>query len=370
MFGMKSLELPAAWVDQLNQSLMLIIQKKTQETQPLPPLAYPDGYRPTGARISQSLLQQSQALQPGDWLLFDGEQGKVRARLACKIAEADQLLFVDQAGRKLMSHNLKDMALCLTTGIAQPLPEPRLHQVIHSLLTKLAGQAQQLQERHQVQQEQAKEEAIAQQLKAAAERQQAEAESSARALQAQLEQRRAAARKAMAEARALAEAQHATAKAQKDMQQQTATAIATSLSPSAKANLTADASAASTLATDILATGKPSANASNTDSPSTDNPRTDSPATNNLAIDSLRVGAWLNLELTEGEVQRAKLSVILASVGKYIFVDQLGRKLAELQRGQLLDLIQQNRAQLLKQGGDFEDQLAKVIRGLRKDTSL
>jgi len=50
-------------------------------------------------------------------------------------------------------------------------------------------------------------------------------------------------------------------------------------------------------------------------------------------------------------------------------VDNLGRKLAELQREQLVQALLNNQLRLLRQGDNFDDQLAKVIRGLRKDIS-
>ena len=66
---------------------------------------------------------------------------------------------------------------------------------------------------------------------------------------------------------------------------------------------------------------------------------------------------------------RAKLSVIISSTGKYIFADQVGRKLAEYTRLQLVALTIEGHIKVLRNGDNFEDQLAKVIRGLRRDVS-
>ena len=322
----RSLQLPLSnpggyhlWVEHLCQALMGAVQKKTPESAPLPALAYPEGYSQSASRITHSLLQQSQALERGDWLVFTQDNTQVRAMLAYKNPDAGQLLFVDQAGRKLMSKSHKDMALSLSTGAARPLAAINLKERIHPLLGKLASQAQKI-----ALQQQAAAEARAQQAAAEqAARQQAEAEAAERALQQQLEVRRAASRKAMAEARALAEEKErraAEAARLREQQQQAALAEAEARRLAAES-----------------------------------------------AVNSLRVGAWLELEQNPGQALRCKLSVILASSGKYIFVDQVGRKLAELQREQLLELMQANQLRLLRQGGDFEDQLAKVIRGLRKD---
>ncbi|ACE83030.1 conserved hypothetical protein [Cellvibrio japonicus Ueda107] len=312
----RSLELPLSnpalyrlWTEQLCQALMLAIQKKSQPLSILEPLPYPEGYSQTGTRITPSLLQQSQSLEVGNWLVFETEAAPIRTLLAHKNTAAGQLLLVDQAGRKIMSKSLKDMALSLSTGIARPLPEFSLRPNIEPLLSKLVAQAHKL-----LQQQQAIYEVQARQAAEAAER----------AMQEQLELRHAAARKALAEARALAEEKERRAVEAAHLREQQRLAKL------------ADAEARRLAA---IAT-----------------------------VNQLRVGAWMELEEPPGQVRRCKLSVILGNSGKYIFVDQLGRKLAELQREPLIELLQQDRLRLLRQGGDFEDQLAKVIRGLRKDT--
>jgi hypothetical protein len=81
------------------------------------------------------------------------------------------------------------------------------------------------------------------------------------------------------------------------------------------------------------------------------------------------VGAWVEIQNATQELQRCKLAVIIASAGKYIFVDSLGRKIAEYQREQLVDAYVNNQLKLINNGDKFEDQLVKVIRSLRKDIS-
>ncbi|MGV8838031.1 DUF1631 family protein, partial [Cellvibrio sp.] len=89
------------------------------------------------------------------------------------------------------------------------------------------------------------------------------------------------------------------------------------------------------------------------------------------SISELQVGAWLEIsrEQNADEKLRAKLSVIISSTGKYIFADQVGRKLAEYTREQLITLMVEEQLKILRNGDNFEDQLAKVIRGLRRDVS-
>jgi len=73
--------------------------------------------------------------------------------------------------------------------------------------------------------------------------------------------------------------------------------------------------------------------------------------------------------IQNGEPVRCKLAVIIAATGKYIFSDNIGRKVAEFQREQLVQALLNNQLTLLNNGDSFDDQLVKVIRGLRKDIS-
>lgn len=321
----RSLQLPQSnptayqpWIDQLCQMLMAAIQKKNPETCELAPLAYPEGYSNNNTRVTQALLQQSQALQLGDWLRFSDDQGSIiRCMLAYKSPDASQLLLVDQAGRKVMNKSLKDMALCLSTGIATPLQNPNIKQRVEQLLGKLVSLAHKVQEQQQVVAE-------ARAQKAAAElviKKQEEAAAAENAAREQLDVRRNAARKAFSEAKALADEKQKRTEDKVRLQQEA--------TDSAEARLIAA----------------------------------------QAEVSDLKVGAWMELVQPDGSTQKCKLSVILGGTGKYIFVDQLGRKFAEFQRDQLIELMQRDGLRLLRQGGDFEDQLAKVIRGLRKDIS-
>ena len=89
------------------------------------------------------------------------------------------------------------------------------------------------------------------------------------------------------------------------------------------------------------------------------------------SVSELQVGAWLEIssEANADEKLRAKLSVIISSTGKYIFADQVGRKLAEYTREQLIAALVDGSIKVVRNGDNFEDQLAKVIRGLRRDIS-
>ncbi|WP_049630783.1 DUF1631 family protein [Cellvibrio sp. pealriver] len=327
---------PAAYtqlVEQTSQLLMAAIQKQPLECARLNALTSDAAQGEPNTRIPNSLLQQTEKIREGDWIGFDGEdENPIRCKLALKNPEVDLLLFVDHTGRKVMTKNNKDFALCLSTGIARPLENVDLNTAIIELLTPLleranrSVQAQLLAQKRKAEQVVAA--IIAQQqaaAKAAEEARLAEQEK----LQAQLEARRNAARKALAEAKALAdeknrrEAEQA-AEAERLRIEQAAVDAAEQLERQQQAT---------------------------------------------LAVNELQVGAWLEISAHDkpAETLRAKLSVIISSTGKYIFADQVGRKLAEYSRPDLIELIATGTLRVLRNGDNFEDQLAKVIRGLRRD---
>ena len=332
-------------IEQLNRRLMDAIQKQPQECSLFPALANPGAQSNTHTHIPKTLLQQIESINVGDWLIVNGESvngesvngvrtDNIRCKLALKNSAIDQLLFVDHTGRKVMNKNSKDFALCLSTGIARPLPMHDLDAMIHSHLQPLVEranrsvQAQLLLQKSKA--EQVVRALIAQQQAAAAAAERERLTEQAR-IEAQLEARRAAARKAMMEARALADE-----KMRRDAEQ---AAEAERLRIEQ-----AESEAAENTAKQLQAT---------------------------QSIRELQVGAWLEIssELNATEKLRAKLSVIISSTGKYIFADQFGRKLAEYTREQLIALMVQDQLKILRNGDNFEDQLAKVIRGLRRDLS-
>jgi len=85
------------------------------------------------------------------------------------------------------------------------------------------------------------------------------------------------------------------------------------------------------------------------------------------AMSRLRVGAWVEIKGAESvESVRCKLAVIIRGAEKYIFTDRLGTKVAEFHRDTLFTKFCQEQIVVHGQGENFEDQLARVIRGLRK----
>lgn len=318
------------FIEHLHAHLMAAIQKRAQENTLFTPLDYSAGQTSSNTQLPYSLLKQTEQLQVGDWFVFYSEGNDVlRCKLALKNPEVDQLLLVDHTGRKVMIKSHKDFALCLSTGIAKPLQKPDIQAIIHTTLpawierANTGVQAQLLVQKQKA--EQVVKALIAQQQATAEAAAKARAETEAR-MQQQLEARRAAARKAMAEARALADEQR-----RREAEQ------------AAEMERLRIEQAAAEAAEQLVRQ-----------------------QTAQQAITELQVGAWLEI-YNGNEKQRAKLSVIIASTSKYIFADQVGRKIAEYTREQLQELIAQEQIKIVRNGDNFEDQLAKVIRGLRRD---
>lgn len=328
-------------VDQLSHSLMAAVQKQPQDIALFPALPLPDGQLNANTKVPLALLQATEHLQVGDWILMRGDnQDAIRCKLALKDPALDQLLFVDHTGRKVMSKTTKDVALCLSTGIAQPLHLLSLNEVITQQLSAVIERANRCQQQQLLAQKQ-KAEAL---VRAFLAEQQAQADAAERArleqqarMQAELDARQAAAHKAMAEARQLADEQRR--RAEEQAAEQARLAREQQAAQAAEAQKRAQTAAAT--------------------------------------ANALQVGAWLEINSTLPaessptalSVIRAKLSVIIGATGKYIFADQVGRKVAEYTREQLIQGLISGELTLLRNGDNFEEQLAKVIRGLRRDVN-
>ena len=320
------------WTEHLSEQLVLAIQKQPIDCSIFTAMNYPEGHSSLNTRVTPDLLQQTNSLQAGDWILFSGENAQtVRCKLALKNSETDQLLFVDHNGRKVMNKSIKDFAVCLATGIAKKMQQVNIEanviQIIQSLIDTHAQQQSQRQAQLEANNKQALA-ALELQHKQETERKAAaEAEEKKRIIQ-ELTARRAAAQKALAEAATLAKDRAERAAELKIAQE--------------RARMQAEAEqAAENLQKIQLA---------------------------NIHISALNLGARVEL-IQHGEPLRCKLAVIIAATGKYIFTDNLGRKVAEFQREQLVQALIDKELTLINNGDSFDDQLVKVIRGLRKDVS-
>ncbi|RYY76932.1 MAG: DUF1631 family protein [Gammaproteobacteria bacterium] len=320
------------WVEVLSEQLMLTIKKQPIHCSIFNDLKYPVGFENLNTRVTTDILQQSDSIQEGDWILFTNEnQLVIRCKLALKNSETSQLLFVDDTGRKVMNKNAQDFAVCVATGIAKKMTPVNAEEIITKILQALIDLYEQKKNQSKVQKNASDAKALAEtQLQIQAEltqKKEREEEEKKRVVQ-ELGARRAAAQKALAEAAAIAE-ERAQRAAELKLAQE-------------KERLQLEAEqAAENLQRIQLA---------------------------NINISALNLGARVEL-IQNGEAVRCKLAVIIAATGKYIFSDNIGRKIAEFQREQLVQALLNNQLTLLNNGDSFDDQLVKVIRGLRKDIS-
>ncbi|MES2675188.1 MAG: DUF1631 family protein [Pseudomonadota bacterium] len=306
-------------IEILSNSLVLAVQKQSQSCATLNALAYPEGHSAIHTRVTDSVLQQAVTMQAGEWILFSGEENQtIRCKLALKNAGSDQLLFVDRNGRKVMIKSSKDFALCLSTGIAKPLTKINLEEVIAKLVQALmalpnnipAPIASEITVQPEISATPKKTTPSEKELLEIQQKQQ---------VSEQIDLRRASAHKAIAEARALADEKARRTSEAKKMQ--------------------------------------------------SEREKEENLELAQQQVNALNVGAWVEMPGENQHSQRCKLAVIIASVGKYIFVDNLGRKMAEYNREELLQALLNQQLKLINNGDKFEEQLVKVIRSLRKDIS-
>jgi hypothetical protein len=322
-------------VDQLSRSLMAAVQKQALEIDLFAALPMPEGQLNTNTtKVPLTLLQATESVGVGDWILMQGDnQEEIRCKLALKNPALDQLLFVDHTGRKVMNKTNKDFALCLSTGIAQSLHPMSLADIIETQLGQFIEHANLCVKKQLFKQKQKAEALVRafmaeqQALSEAAERERLAKQAH---MQAELDARQAAAHKAMVEARLLADEQRRHA-AEKAAEQERLTREREA------------AQAAETLIREQTAV---------------------------TTANDLQVGAWLEINTADATATvRAKLSVIIGATGKYIFADQVGGKVAEFSREQLISQLISGNIKVLRNGDNFEEQLAKVIRGLRRDVN-
>ena len=274
--------------------------------------------------VSRNLMQQAEAYAEGQWFLYKNEQDQVvRCKLALKLPDMDQLLFVNRLGQKVMQKGIEEFAYCLSVKLARPLHDKPLYQrTAHKVLSELASQFAERERALIEAQQKLQREQQERQQQAAREQAQREAEA---------QQRAAAAAKARAEAEALAQAREAAEREAEQQAQRVAQA-------EAQARAERDAQH-----------------------------REDLTRMARLSLDSLNIGAWMRLPGTSGDIVHGKLAVKMRSSGRFIFVDRIGIKVAEYLRDELIELLVERKADIIEQSEQFEDRLAKIVGTMRRD---
>lgn len=83
-------------------------------------------------------------------------------------------------------------------------------------------------------------------------------------------------------------------------------------------------------------------------------------------VDSLAVGAWMELRNEQGEKSRCKLAAIIRVSGKYIFVNRVGIKVVEYTRSTLIEAARNGVIRVLDNALLFDRALESVIGHLRE----
>jgi hypothetical protein len=291
--------------------------------------------------LSRDLLARIEALRIGHWFVLRDDGGDRRVKLILKQDEAGQLLFVNQLGIKALQVSVEEFAYRLAAEMALPLPP--LSAGRQALLETLAlfAERQRIAAEHQRTAEQIRlEEEAALQRRRAEVRERVESEARQRA-QARV--------KAAAEARVLAEAEaQAVALAAEQ-----ASLAAQLLEQQARAREQEAHEREQVRRREVVA------------SKGADDNQRQRLARQQAAM--LSIGHWVDLHDEKGYLQRLKLAVKLPTSGKLIFVDREGIRRAELSRDQMVASLLDGSAHIADQGAQFEDTLARVVDGLRRD---
>ncbi len=279
-------------------------------------IANDDPWADATTTMSRDLLQQAAALELGTWFLLRAESGDSRIKLALKLEDTAQLLFVNRVGIKALQKSFEEFAYLLAIDVVAPLPRAdQARNLLRHLLMQLA------------QRELERRRARAEEEQRIAAEQQRLAEEEAR--------RRAARDKAVAESQALAEAQQMAAAQAREQEQQRAREQEQLRRRAVQEEQSGDAD------------------------------RRARSARQDATL--IAIGHWIELHDEIGGMQRLKLAVKLPSSGKLIFVDREGMRCAELDRDVFAAKLLEGSARIINSGPQFEDTLARVVGSLRRD---
>jgi|GEM_PF-966492 len=267
-------------------------------------LANHDPWLFAATSISRDLLRQVTELDLQRWFLLRHNDGETRIKLVLKMDDTGQLLFANRLGVRALQKSFEEFAYLISLGEATPLPVAgHARGLLRPLLLQLTQRA--------------------------AERARLHDEASRRAASEQ-QRRQQAKEKALAEAAALA--------------QQQAAAEAATLAQAREQEALRRRAHIEEQGGDVGLQSR----------------------TMRQQATLLAVGSWVELHDELGNTQRVKLAVKLSS-GKLIFVDREGARRAEFDRDTFAQRLLDGGARLLDQGPQFDDTLARVVHGLRRD---
>ncbi len=331
----------------IEQQHLRLLRGETLQRTPYTLIDNPELW-PEGAALSSELLAPLQQLAEGDWLLET--PGGRRLKLARRLEPWQQLLLVNRLGARAELLGAENVAFRLAIGDLRPLAgdhcidrvtEELLQQLIdhYRLQQKRRADAQRLAEarEHAEQQlreeaetaarEQARQKALAEAAAAAARQAEADAQRAAAERQRLDDEQRQREARQLQQAQAKQQAEHEHQQRQQAREQEQARRL----------RITAAAG--------------------------DDQRRRQARG----AVSLLAVGDWLELRDELGTSQRLKLAVKLPSTGRLLLVDREGIKRADLTGDELVEQLATGAATLLANAPRFEDTLARVVDGLRRD---
>jgi hypothetical protein len=331
--------------------------------------------------VSASLMQRVAALEPGNWFRMRDSDVEQRIKLALKLDDSTQLLFVNRLGVKARQQSFEEFAYLLSVGAALQMPAPDIaRQVLRALLVGLAqrsvddqharAEAQRLVDVEARLRVEARAKAMAEARALAEAQARAEAEEAAQraleeraaqeALERQqreeqereqqrlLEQQRVEEQRQLEELQAQQrlrelEEQQRRERDERERQEKLEQAQRTEREAQARA----------------VEQPPPVARPAVVDEQKLRAARREAGL--------LPIGSWIELRDAAGVTRRLKLAVKLSSSGKLILVDRDGVRQAEYERDAFAELLMDGSAQILNQGPRFEDTLAKVVDSMRRD---
>lgn len=314
----------------IERAQIVILQGGNPECERIEPLPQPEGIDGVTTVVSQQLLERVDNLQVGQWFKIKSESGasnqmtEARHKLALISPDIKQLLLVNRNGQKTLQVSKAEFAVLLSTQSASVIEdtlifEEALGTVLSELQQRFDDSKASLAADKLAREEKARSIAL-EKAKQEAQRRLQEAAQKAAAQKARDEAEKLA--RQQEEARLLAEQEQKLAEQEAQLAEQ-------KNQQEAKAIETRKAK---------------------------------------LLVDSLGIGTWLSLPNTDGEAVKVKLAVKMNSTGKFIFVDGVGVKVVEYLRAELIELVLEQKLEVVEQGGQFEDRLAKVVQGLRRES--
>lgn len=321
----------AEGVEQLREHLFSRLRDEQHPLLPFAPLMEPDELRALGTTVSPAHVKKVAHLREGDWFLFSADDDRwLRCKLLLRPPQIEQLLFVNRHGQRVLQKSPHEFSACLATHIARPL---QVVDIFSAALTatekKLRVWQQQtlVRTRRETRADaapsapaggQASSPVADQPSSVSVAVQNSDEEQPKETVPPPAIDRQAAAAKALQEAQALERL-----------------AIERERPPATQPAVTEQDARGSAAA--LLATAN--------------------------------IGAWFDLVISgQRDFQRCKLVAIIRSTDRYIFTDRAGAKVAEYAQAELLELLVTDAARLISNGDDFEGQLTKVVKTLRRDS--